>query len=280
MSVMQLQLHYIKHQKLTMKYNKIAVIAAKTNKAAIAMKDKLIKNNNFHDLTNNNSSIVGYDLIIAIGGDGLMLHLLHICQENPIPIYGINCGTVGFLMNSFDEKNIIEKINNSVETKIYPLRMKVTDILGKKHNYIAINEVAITRKTSQSVKISIEINGKNRIESLSADGILVATPAGSTAYNFSAGGPIIPFNSKILTLTPICPFRPRKWHGALLPSKSKIKFKILDFDKRPAVATADFTEVNDIKEVTVTQDKNMIFTIAFDPDHSLEERIIREQFIT
>lgn len=263
-----------------MKYQKIAVIAAKSNKTAIAYKDKIIKKFKFDDLTNNNIPIDDYDLLIAIGGDGLMLHLLHRCEKKPIPIYGINCGTVGFLMNSFDEDNLLEKINNSIETKIYPLRMKATDINGNKYNHIAINEVAINRKTSQSVKVAIEINGKSRIESLSADGVLVATPAGSTAYNFSAGGPIIPFNSKILTLTPICPFRPRKWHGALLPAKSKIKFKILDFEKRPAVATADFTEVDNIKEVIITQDKSISFIIAFDPDHSLEERIIKEQFIS
>ena len=151
-------------------------------------------------------------------------------------------------------------------------------MLFRSHKLIAINEVAITRKSSQSVKISIIINEQKRIENLSADGVLVATPAGSTAYNFSAGGPIIPFGSKILTLTPICPFRPRKWHGALLPESSKIRFEILDYKKRPALTTADYNEVQNVKEVLVQQNKKMPLFIAFDPDHSLEERIIREQF--
>ncbi len=264
-----------------MKYNNIAIIAALKNEKAIVIKNELVSKYNFLDLTNNNISATDFDLIIAIGGDGLMLHLLHRYKESNIPIYGINCGTVGFLMNSYrDDKNLLDKIENSSETKIHPLKMRVIDVKGKKYNHIAINEVAITRKSSQSVKVAIEINGQERISNLSADGILVATPAGSTAYNFSAGGPIIPFGSKILTLTPICPFRPRKWNGALLPANSKIKFKILDHEKRPAVATADFNEIKEVKEISVSQDKSLAFTIVFDPNHSLEERIIREQFIT
>ncbi len=262
-------------------YNKIAIIAALSNKKAISIKDSLVKKYSFVDLTKNNIKPKGFDLIIAIGGDGLILHLLHKYQDCNIPIYGINCGTVGFLMNSFNENdNLLEKLALSIQTKIYPLKMKAIDVKGKKHCHIAINEVAITRKSSQSVRIAIEINGQQRIANLSADGVLVATPAGSTAYNFSAGGPIIPFGSKILTLTPICPFRPRKWHGALIPSTSRIKFTILDHEKRPALATADYSEVKNVKEIQVSQDKNSPFIIVFDPDHSLEERIIREQFIS
>lgn len=265
-----------------MKYNKIGVIAAITNKNAIEVKDNIIKQYNFSDLTNENNIINDkYDLIIAIGGDGLILHLLHLYQDNPIPIYGINCGTVGFLMNSYEKSDdLLKKLADSVETKIHPLRVKATDINNKKYNHIAINEVTISRSSSQSVKLSIDVNSKNRISSLSADGVLVATPAGSTAYNFSAGGPIIPFGSKILTLTPICPFRPRKWHGALLPSKSKITIKTLDYHKRPAVATADFSQINNVIEANISQDKSINFIIVFDPNHSLEERIIREQFIS
>lgn len=264
-----------------MKYNQIGVIAASSNQKANKIKDDIIKKYKFIDLTNSSSTNNNCDLLIAIGGDGLMLHLFHKFQNNPIPIYGINCGTVGFLMNSYnDNDDIITKLSASVETKINPLRLRAIDANKNKHNLIAINEVTISRSSSQSVKLSIDVNSKNRISSLSADGVLVATPAGSTAYNFSAGGPIIPFGSKILTLTPICPFRPRKWHGALLPTKSKVRIKALDYHKRPAIATADFSQVENIVEANISQDKSVIFTIVFDPNHSLEERIIKEQFIS
>lgn len=262
-----------------MTYKNIAVIAAKNNPEALERKDWLVEKYNFKDITANHTDISKIDLVIAIGGDGLMLHLLHEYESNPIPIYGINSGTIGFLMNSFQEGDILEAIKKAEESTIYPLRMEVLDSEDNKHSHIAINEVALLRQSSQAAKISIEINGKKRMESLSADGIMLSTPAGSTAYNLSAGGPIIPFGSEILALTPISPFRPRKWHGALLPAKSKVKFTALDFEKRPVSATADSSEVKNIKEVEIFEDRSISFKILFDPNHSLEERIIREQFI-
>lgn len=259
-------------------FKNICVIGAKNNEKALTIKNALIQKYNFFDATENHKNIQSCDLIIAIGGDGLMLHLLHEFEENQIPIYGINSGTVGFLMNSFDENNLIDSINKSEISALNPLKMIATDINNVKHSHIAINEVALLRQTNQASKIQIEINNKERLSSLTADGILVATSAGSTAYNLSAGGPIIPFGAKILALTPISPFRPRKWNGALLPSNSKIKFRILDAITRPVSATADSREVRDVVEVEIFEDLSIEFKILFNSNHSLEERIIREQF--
>ncbi|MDX2082661.1 MAG: NAD kinase [Rickettsiales bacterium] len=258
---------------------KISIIAAKNNKNALEKKDFLVQKYGFKDLTQNHLEISNSDLIVAIGGDGLMLHLLHEYENLPIAIYGINCGTVGFLMNSFNEEDFLENLAKAQESRLYPLRMEVTDIDEKTYSHIAINEIALLRQTSQAAKIKITINDKERIACLTADGVLLATPAGSTAYNFSAGGPIIPFASEILALTPISPFRPRNWHGALLPANSKVKLEVLKAQSRPVSATADFNSVLNVKEVNIFEDRNRVFKILFDPNHSLEERIIREQFI-
>lgn len=270
------QLHFTNYPKNNMK--RIAVIAAKNNPRALETKDLLVKKYSLTDLTNNHKNISGIDLVVAIGGDGLMLHLLHEYEKSQTPIYGINCGTVGFLMNSFNLENFLENLENSQESKLYPLRMNVVDAEGKNHSHIAINEIALLRQSSQAAKIKIEINGRERINSLAADGVLVATAAGSTAYNLSAGGPIIPFGSEIVALTPISTFRPRNWHGALLPSSSKIKLEVLNFESRPVSATADFNSVQNVKEVIIFEDRSTNFKILFDQNHSLEERIIREQF--
>jgi len=259
-------------------FKNICIIAAKNNDLAYQKKDFLIKKYGFQDLTFDHRNIDDFDLIIAIGGDGLMLHLLHEIKNFATPIYGINCGTVGFLMNSFCENDLIEAINKSEVSALNPLKMIATDINNIKHSHIAINEVALLRQTNQVSKIQIEINDKERLSSLMADGILVSTSAGSTAYNLSAGGPIIPFGAKILALTPISPFRPRKWNGALLPSNSKVKFKVLDCKERPVSATADSREIRDVVEVEIFEDLSTEFKILFDSNHSLEERIIREQF--
>lgn len=259
-------------------FKNIAVIAANNNSQALAKKDLLVAKYNFKDLTKNHKDVAGIDLIVAIGGDGLMLHMLHEFEKNPLPIYGINCGTVGFLMNSLDDENLLEKINKAKVVTLNPLRMEALDLSGKKHSHIAINEVSLLRQTSQIAKIKIEVNGHERISSLAADGVLLSTSAGSTAYNFSAGGPIIPFGADILALTAISPFRPRKWHGALLPSNSKVRFEILDAKKRPVSASADAIEVRDVCEVVITKDESIAFKILFDSNHSLEERIINEQF--
>jgi NAD+ kinase len=207
-----------------------------------------------------------------------MLHLLHEYEKNPLPIYGINCGTVGFLMNSFSEKDFFDVLAKAEESRLYPLRMEAMDNAEKKYSAIAINEIALSRQSSQAAKIKIEVNGEEKMECLTADGVMVATAAGSTAYNLSAGGPIIPFGSEILALTPISPFRPRSWKGALLPVKSKIKFSVIDSETRPVSVTADSKEVRNIKEVSIFEDRSTAFTILFDPNHSLESRIIREQF--
>ncbi len=259
--------------------SKIAVIAAKNNQEAEAKKEILVKEFGFKDLSKNHQNLDGIDTVIAVGGDGLMLHLLHEFSSKDISIYGINCGTVGFLMNEFRIENFLENLAKAKVSIIHPLRMSVVDVAGKEHSHLAINEVALFRQTSQISKIKIEINSQERIQSLAADGVLVATSAGSTAYNLSAGGPIIPFGAGVLALTPISPFRPRNWNGALLPSNSKIKFSVLDFEKRKVSATADSIEVRDVKTVEVFEDRSIGFKILFDANHSLEERIIREQFL-
>ncbi len=261
-----------------MKYKNIAIIAAKDNEEAVSKKDLLVKKYNFTDLTSNHSNLQNIDLVVAIGGDGLMLHLLHDFENHIVPIYGINCGTVGFLMNSFNQDNFLSAIEAAKESLIYPLRVTAIDENDKKHNYIAINEAYLLRQTSQIAKIKIEIGGHIRIKNLMADGVLVATAAGSTAYNLSVGGPIIPFGSDILAITPISPFRPRRWRGALLASNSKIRFEILDYKTRPTSAVADYNEIRNVKEVIVEEDRSICFKILFDPHHSLEERIISEQF--
>jgi NAD+ kinase len=273
------QSHFMNYQGDKMKYKNIAIIAARSNPKAIEKKDSLVKEYGFKDITPNHKEVVGIDLVIAVGGDGLMLHLLHEYENQSIALYGINCGTVGFLMNSFHKNRFLAALNEAEESILYPLRMDVTDLDNKKHSYLAINEVALLRQSSQAAKIKVTVNGHKRIDYLAADGILVATPAGSTAYNLSVHGPIIPFGSEIIALTPISPFRPRNWRGALLPSNSKVKFEIINPDSRPVGATADFNEVKNVKEVLVCEDRTVGFKILFDPNHSLEERIIREQFI-
>lgn len=261
-----------------MKYKNIAIISAAHNKKATLIKKNLVKKYSFKDISNNHLNTKNIDLIIALGGDGLMLHLLHEYEQKNIPIYGINCGTIGFLMNDYDQQTILEKIASAKEAIIHPLRMQAIDTNDQLHEKIAINEVSLLRQTSQTAKINIKINGKIRLRNLAADGILVATSAGSTAYNLSLRGPIIPLNSNILALTPISPFRPRNWRGALLPYDSKIEFEIIDYSSRIVSATADFNEVRNVKKVTIKEDRNIKFKILFDSKHSLEERISKEQF--
>lgn len=219
------------------------------------------------------------DIIVALGGDGFMLETLHRTFGQPVAIYGMNCGTVGFLMNEFDDEGLLERLAQAEEVRLHPLRMRSRSRDGRITEALAINEVALFRESRQAAKIRIRIDGVVRLEELVCDGVLVATPAGSTAYNLSAHGPILPLGTPLLALTPISAFRPRRWRGALLPRTVEVCFDILEHDKRPVSATADFTEIRDVLEVVVKEDRDVSLRLLFDPEHNLEERILKEQFI-
>jgi NAD+ kinase len=218
------------------------------------------------------------DVIVALGGDGFLLDVLHEHMDRGLPIYGMNRGTVGFLMNEFREEALMERIDAAEEDVLFPLRMTAQTVDGQEHEAIAFNEVAIIRYSGQSANIKVDIDGRTRMEKLICDGILVATPAGSTAYNFSAGGPIIPIGAQVLALTPVSPFRPRRWHGALLPHTAEIEFTNLDPQKRPLGASADSFEVSNAVWVKVQEERSKPVRVLFDPGHSLEDRIFGEQF--
>ena len=218
------------------------------------------------------------DVIVALGGDGLMLQTLHRFMTSGKPIYGMHRGTVGFLMNDFRADALAERLAAAETTLIHPLLMRVRDALGNRHEAYAINEVALFRQTHQAAHLRILIDGKERLTELAADGVMVATPAGSTAYNLSAQGPIIPINAPLLALTPISPFRPRRWRGALLPDTAKIVIKVLESEKRPVAAVADHDEVRAVQSVEISMDHAIAIPMLFDPGHSLDERILREQF--
>ncbi len=218
------------------------------------------------------------DAIIALGGDGLMLQTLHDMISLGKPVYGMNRGSLGFLMNEYNIHNLLERVNASKINQIHPLSMTVIDHKGKTHQALAINEVSLLRQRYQAAKLQISINGAVRLKELICDGIIVATPAGSTAYNLSAHGPIIPINAPLLALTPISPFRPRRWHGALLNDTVKIEIEILESEKRPVSAVADHTEVRYVKKVIIEESRDINLQLMFDPGHSLDERILLEQF--
>lgn len=219
------------------------------------------------------------DLIVALGGDGFMLEVLHHYIDRHVPIYGMNRGSVGFLMNTFREHGLIERLRKAQGVVLHPLRMRAKLSDGTNVDALAINEVSLLRETRQAAKVLIRIDGKQRLDELICDGVLVASPAGSTAYNLSAHGPIIPLGAGILALTPISAFRPRRWRGALLPHTAKVTFEVLEADKRPVSAVADYTEARDVTEVEVHEDRTIDLTLLFDPEHNLEERIIAEQFV-
>jgi NAD+ kinase len=217
-------------------------------------------------------------VVVALGGDGFMLETLHRHMATGKPIYGMNRGSVGFLMNDYSDDDLLERINAAERALIHPLRMSALDVHGKAHEALAINEVSLLRQTRQTAKLRISIDGKVRLTELSCDGALVATPAGSTAYNLSAHGPIIPLAARVLALTPISAFRPRRWRGALLPHTARVTFEILEADKRPVSAVADNFEVRDVLRVDVAEDRDTGMTMLFDAGHSLEERVLAEQF--
>ncbi len=219
------------------------------------------------------------DLIVALGGDGFMLEMLHSFVERKVPIYGMNRGSVGFLMNTFREHGLIERLSRAQKVVLHPLRMRARTGAGEVVEALAMNEVSLLRETRQAAKLRIRIDGKIRLEELICDGILLSTPAGSTAYNLSAHGPIIPLGAGVAALTPISPFRPRRWRGALLPHTATVLFEIQEASKRPVSAVADYTEVRDVFEVEVREDRSCDVTLLFDPEHNLEERITVEQFL-
>ena len=218
------------------------------------------------------------DVIVALGGDGLMLQTLHKFMKSGKPIYGMHRGTVGFLMNDFAIDNLVERLTAAHITVIHPLLMRARDSAGRLHEHRAINEVSLFRQTAQAAHLRILIDGQERLAELVADGVLVATPAGSTAYNLSVQGPIIPINASLLALTAISPFRPRRWRGALLPDKAKVTIEVQDADKRPVAAVADSDEVRSVHSVDVFMDHGTSLNMLFDAGHNLDERILREQF--
>ena len=219
------------------------------------------------------------NVIIALGGDGFMLSVLHETRHLSLPIYGMNQGTVGFLMNSFTLDDLPRRLQAAQRAVVPPLVMTATDATGAKHDAIAINEVSVFRETRQAAKIRIAIDGQVRLDELVCDGVLVATPAGSTAYNLSAHGPIIPLEADILALTPISAFRPRRWRGALLPASAQVRFDVLEPDKRPVSVVADNQEIRTVVQIDVAEDRASELHLLFDPEHNLEERILNEQFI-
>jgi len=218
------------------------------------------------------------DVVIALGGDGFMLETLHRTLATQHPVYGMNRGSVGFLMNDYEETGLLERIAAAEQAVIHPLTMVARDIHGDAHQAFAINDVSLLRQTYQTAKLRILIDGKVRMAELSCDGALISTPAGSTAYNLSAHGPIIPLSGEVLALTPISAFRPRRWRGALLSHKDKVTFEVLEYDKRPVSAVADNVEVRDVIQVDVAEDRTISLTLLFDAGRSFEERVLAEQF--
>lgn len=218
------------------------------------------------------------DVVVALGGDGYMLEVLHRNLGTGRPIYGMNRGSVGFLMNDFNETDLIDRITTAERAVIHPLRMIAVDSEGQTHNALAINDVSLLRQTRQAAKLRILIDGRVRLEELICDGALVSTPAGSTAYNLSAHGPIIPLDARVMALTPISAFRPRRWRGALLSHEALVTFEILESKKRPVSAVADNVEVRRVMRVDVVEDRSVTLSVLYDAGRSLEERMLTEQF--
>lgn len=219
------------------------------------------------------------DVIVALGGDGFMLQTLHVSQKFGLPVYGMNRGTVGFLMNPYQENDLLARITAAEETAINPLRMQATDSAGAEHIALAINEVSLLRAGPQAAKLRISVDGRIRIDELVCDGALLATPAGSTAYNYSAHGPILPIGADVLAMTALNAFRPRRWRGALLPKKAHVRFEVMDPEKRPVMADADSTSISNVAIVDITSEEHVQHRLLFDPGHGLDERLLQEQFV-
>ncbi len=252
------------------KFEQIAFVASDSPEARQAL-DQLTQ-------AYGNADTKSADAIVALGGDGLMLQTLHRFMHAGMPIYGMNRGSVGFLMNEFGIANLRERLERAETSRIHPLTMTAVDTKGSRHEALAINEVYLFRQRHQAAKLKVSIDGKVRLEELVCDGILVATPAGSTAYNLSANGPILPIDAPLLALTPISAFRPRRWRGALLPNSAHISIEVLEADKRPVSAVADSAETRSIVRVDVAEARQIELLMMFDPGHSLDERILSEQF--
>ncbi len=255
-----------------MEFRKIAIVAADNQPAQDALSE--LKKRYGH------VAPAKAEAIVALGGDGFMLETLHRYIRRQVPIYGMHRGSVGFLMNNYDPDHLLERLNAAMQVSLHPLRMKARTRDGKEKQALAINEVSLLRETRQAAKLRISVDGVTRIDELICDGALISTPAGSTAYNLSAHGPIIPLGAGLLALTPISAFRPRRWRGALLPSTASVTFDVLEEDKRPVSAVADYTEVRDVVRVHVVEDSKVTLTLLFDPEHNLDERIVKEQFLS
>ncbi len=220
------------------------------------------------------------DVLVALGGDGFMLQTLHRHGGLGKPVYGMKLGTIGFLMNQHRIDGLLERLRMAEPAVLKPLEMIALTESGTSVDSLAYNEVSLLRQTRQAAHIAIELNGEQRLDELICDGVMAATPAGSTAYNFSAGGPILPLGSNVMAMTPIAPFRPRRWRGAVLKAGTEVRFRVLDPYKRPVSATADSHEVRDVVEVTIRESSDRTVTLLFDPEHNLEERILSEQFVS
>jgi len=223
------------------------------------------------------------DVVVALGGDGFMLQTLHTMLERrkpPVPVFGMNLGTVGFLMNEWRRHGLDERLRRAKPFMVTPLMMTATGVDGRIHTLSAINEVSLLRETRQTAKLEVTVNDRIVLPELACDGILVATPAGSTAYNLSAQGPILPLGSALIALTPISPFRPRRWRGAILPDKARIRIRVLDSGKRPVSAVADQREIREVSSVDICIDRARELTLLFDPEHALDDRITMEQFLS
>ncbi|MGE3333090.1 MAG: NAD kinase [Rhodospirillaceae bacterium] len=253
-----------------MTFSRVAFVAADTPQAQESLQ-ALINRYGQHDPKK-------ADVIVALGGDGFMLEALHTYMSADAPIFGMHRGTVGFLMNRFDEDDLPNRLARAADVTLYPLRMKATTADGKQVEALAINEVSMLRQTRQAAKIRITVDGRERMKELICDGILVCTPAGSSAYNLSVHGPVLPVGANLLAMTPISAFRPRRWRGALLPRTATVRLELLEADKRPVSAVADREEVRDVVDVTVREDRTIALKVLFDPEHNLEERIVAEQF--
>lgn len=257
--------------KNTTKFEKIAFVASEHPDAEAAASRLVARYGN--------ADPDAADAIVALGGDGLMLQTLHAHMSNHTPIYGMHCGSVGFLMNEYDEDDLLARLASAQISVIHPLRMQAAGVDGESQEALAINEVSLFRSSYQAAKLRISVDGKLRMQELICDGVLVATPAGSTAYNLSAHGPILPINAPLLALTPISPFRPRRWRGALLPNEAKVRLEVLEADKRPVNAVADHREFREVLDVRVEEDASIDLHMMFDSDRALDERILAEQFL-